>query len=132
MTQHRENPACAICHLEMDAIGFAMENFDAVGRWRTLDGGHPIDAHGQLPTGESFSGVTQLQTMLVNKQRDKYIRCVAEKMLTFALGRGVEYYDQCAVDAIVKYVEKNDYRFSALVIAIAKSEPFRRRSVRDR
>jgi hypothetical protein len=127
MQQHRENPNCASCHAQMDPLGFAMENFDAIGRWRETDEKQPIDATGELPSGKKFSGVKELQQLLLTEKQDQFIRCVAEKMLTFALGRGIEYYDRCAVDKIVEHVKKNDFRFSELVIAIVESEPFQKR-----
>lgn len=127
MQQHRENPSCASCHAQMDPLGFAMENFDATGRWREKDDNQPIDATGELPSGKKFSGVSELQQLLLTEKQDQFVRCVAEKMLTFALGRGIEYYDRCAVDKIVEHVKKNDFRFSELVIAIVESEPFQKR-----
>lgn len=127
MQQHRENPNCASCHAQMDPLGFAMENFDAIGRWREKDEKQPIDATGELPSGKKFSGVKELQQLLLTEKQDQFIRCVAEKMLTFALGRGIEFYDRCAVDKIVEHVKKNDFRFSELVIAIVESEPFQKR-----
>lgn len=127
MQMHRENPNCASCHAQMDPLGFAMENFDAIGRWREQDGDQPIDASGELPGGRKFSGPKELQQLLSADKRDQFVRCVVEKMLTFALGRGLEYYDRCAVDQIVNRLQKNDFRFSELVIAIAESEPFQKR-----
>ena len=127
MQQHRENPNCASCHAQMDPLGFAMENFDAIGRWRETDEKQPIDATGELPNGKKFSGAKELQQLLLTEKQDQFVRCVAEKMLTFALGRGIEYYDRCAVDKIVEHVKKNDFRFSELVIAIVESEPFQKR-----
>lgn len=130
MQQHRENPSCASCHARMDPIGFAMENFDAIGRWREKDGDQPIDASGELTTGMKFTGPVELQRILVSEKKDDFVRCVAEKMLTFAIGRGIEYYDRCAIDKIVEQMKQNDYRFSALVIAVVESEPFQKRKGR--
>ena len=127
MQMHRENPNCASCHAQMDPIGFAMENFDAIGRWRTKDENQPIDSSGEFPGGKKFSGPQELQQLLLSEKQDEFVRCVAEKMLTFALGRGIEYYDRCAVDRIVERLKNNGYRFSELVIAIAESEPFQKR-----
>ncbi len=126
MQQHRENPACANCHLKMDAIGFAFENYDAIGTFRTRDGEGEIDPAGSFPGGESFSGPAELKKLLKTKKTE-IARCVTEKMLTFALGRGLEYYDTPAVDKIVARLEKEDYRFSALVLGIVDSAPFRLR-----
>ena len=127
MQMHRKNPGCASCHAKMDPIGFAMENFDAIGRWREKDGSLPIDATGEFPNGKKFKGPQQLQQLLLSEKKDEFIRCLAEKMLTFALGRGIEYYDRCAVDKIVNHVKANGYRISELVIAVVESEPFQKR-----
>jgi hypothetical protein len=126
MEQHRKNPTCANCHAKMDPLGFAFENYDAVGRYRTLDGKFPIDPAGVLPDGKSFKGPAELKAILKEK-KDLFARCLAEKMLTYALGRGVEYYDRPAIDGITAALAKNEYRFSALVREIAKSYPFRMR-----
>ena len=123
MEQHRANPACAACHRSMDSMGFALENFDPLGRWRDKDGEHPIDPSGELPGGESFAGPAELKQVLLTK-RDLFARCLTEKMLTYALGRGLEYYDRLAVNRIVKSVEKDEYRFAAMVEGIVTSEPF--------
>lgn len=126
MEQHRVNPACASCHAKMDPIGFGFENFDAIGSWRDKDGDQAVDASGELPNGQTFRGPVELKNLF--KKRDKdFVRCLAEKMLTYALGRGVEYYDACAIDAIVDGTVNQDYRFSRLVLEIVKSEPFQKR-----
>lgn len=127
MEQHRVDPACASCHKLMDPLGFALENFDAVGRWRDRDDGGPIDASGTLPSGESFQGITELKKILTSQKKDKFVRCLTEKMLIYALGRGLRYEDQCAINEIVARLEQNDYRISELVIAIVESAPFRQR-----
>lgn len=121
---HRANPTCASCHKLMDDIGFGLENFDAIGRWRDQDGSGPIDASGTLPSGESFRGPVELVTILSGRERD-FVSCVAEKLLTYALGRGLEYHDQCAVTAIVDRTTANGNRFSALVTSIVLSDIFR-------
>ena len=128
MEQHRADPACAVCHKVMDELGFALENFDAVGRWRTKDEAGEIDAHGELPDGTTFTGAKELQVMIGKEMRQQFVRCVAEKMLVYALGRGLEYYDECTLDEIVKHLEKHEGRFSELVVAICLSDPFRKRS----
>ncbi|MSU20939.1 MAG: DUF1592 domain-containing protein [Pedosphaera sp.] len=122
LEQHRSNPDCAVCHNKMDPLGFAFENFDAIGAWRSLDGKFPIDASGKLPTGQTFNGADELKAIL--KSQSTFVRSLAEKMLTFALGRGLEYYDKCAVDDICKALVKNDCKFSSLITEIVKSEPF--------
>src|SRR5207249_7466390 len=96
MEEHRNNAICASCHDRMDAIGFAFENFDAIGAWRDKDGKFDIDPAGTLPSGESFKNPADLRTMLVKTKRNEFERCLAEKLLTYALGRGLEYYDSCA------------------------------------
>jgi hypothetical protein len=126
MEQHRENPACAACHAKMDPIGFAFENFDAVGAFRDQDGGSTIDPSGTLPGGRSFKGPAELKTILKEK-KDQFARCLAEKLTTYALGRGIEYYDRRAIDKICAGLAKDDYRFSRLVIEIVTSDPFRLR-----
>lgn len=126
MVQHRENAVCASCHEHMDTLGFGMENFDAIGKWRDKDGEFAIDASGTLPDGRSFASPRELKQLLL-ADRQGIGRCLAEKMLTYALGRGVEYHDKCAVDDIVAALEQNDYRFSALVQAIVASDPFQYR-----
>ncbi len=127
MVQHRENPSCASCHARMDPIGFGFENFDAIGHWRTEDGGSPIDPSGELPSGQSFQGPDDFRKMLVREKSDEFTRCLSEKMLTYALGRGLEYYDDCFVDEIVKQTATDGHRFSRLVVAIVQSDPFRKR-----
>jgi hypothetical protein len=126
MEQHRKDPACASCHARMDPIGFGLENYDAVGAWRTREGEFPIDASGTLPDGRSFNGPAQLKQILKGKKQ-QFVRCLTEKLLTYALGRGLEYYDKCAVDDIVKAAAKNDYCFSTLVTGVVLSDPFRKR-----
>lgn len=123
---HRANPVCASCHAKMDPLGFGFENFDAIGRWRTKDSGFDIDPSGTLPDGQTFRGPTELLAILKAKKVE-FCRCLTEKMLTYALGRGLEYYDKCAVDSIVDAMAKNKYRLSTLFLQIAKSEPFLKR-----
>lgn len=126
LEKHRADPGCASCHTTMDALGFGFENFDAVGVWREKDGKYPIDSSGELPTGEKFNGPVELVRIL--KQREKqFSRALAEKMLTYALGRGLSYYDRCAVDEILEQLSRNNYRFSELVLGIAHSKPFLKR-----
>ena len=130
MEQHRSNPSCAACHTKMDALGFGLENFDAIGGWRDRDGRFEIDASGELPGGRKFDGAGELMTILVEEKKIEFCRCLARKMLTYALGRGVGTSDRCAVNEIVSSLENNDYRFSALVNAIVTSDPFTQRAGR--
>lgn len=123
---HRADPGCASCHKTMDVLGFGFENFDATGRWRDKDGEHAIDSAGELPTGDSFAGPTELVALLKNRRAD-FARCLSEKVLTYALGRGLEYYDRCATDAILQRLDTNKYRFSELVLGIVTSKPFQKR-----
>ncbi|WP_075085579.1 DUF1592 domain-containing protein [Mariniblastus fucicola] len=127
MEQHRADPSCAVCHKVMDELGFALENYDAVGKWRVEDEVGGIDPRGELPDGTTFQGSKELQVMIRTGMRAQFVRCVAEKMLIYALGRGLEYYDECTLDKIVFELKDSDYRFSALVIAITESDPFRKR-----
>lgn len=107
----------------MDPLGFALENYDGIGRWRDKDGGQPVDASGRLPSGEQFRGPDELRGVLLAR-KDEFVKCLAEKLLTYALGRGLEYYDECAVEQIVRKVKAADYRFSSLVLEIVRSDPF--------
>lgn len=127
MEQHRQNPACASCHARMDPIGFGMENFDGIGAWRTDDGPVAIDSHGELVSGEKFAGPGELISVLLNKRRAEFVRCLSEKMLTYALGRGMEYYDKCALDEISAGLAKGDLKFSALIMQVVTSTPFQKR-----
>jgi hypothetical protein len=127
MEQHRADPNCATCHKVMDPLGFALENYDASGRWREEDEGLPIVAKAELPSGESFGNAVELQNILAQSQREAFLRCMIEKMLTYALGRGVEYYDQCSIDAIYDQAVAEDGRVSAIVLGVVNSEPFQKR-----
>jgi mono/diheme cytochrome c family protein len=126
LAEHRANAACAGCHRLMDPIGFALENYDAVGRWRTVDANTPIDASATLFDGTSVRGVGGLQAAIL-KNPDLFVSTLAEKLLTFATGRGVAYYDAPAVRKIVRDASADDYRFSSLVMGIVNSTPFRMR-----
>jgi hypothetical protein len=131
MEQHRKNPACAACHNMMDPLGFALENFDGVGQWRTRDGRDEVDASGSLPDGTEFRGVEELRQLLVTERKDQFTRALTEKMLIYAIGRGTEYYDKCAVDQIVAYVQENDYKFAYLIAGIIASDPFQKQGYRE-
>jgi hypothetical protein len=127
MEEHRVNPACASCHRIMDPLGFALENFDATGKWRTTEGDSPIDASGVLPDGTKFQGPAELRKILLGRP-EQLVHTVTEKLLTYALGRGVEYYDAPAIRKIVHEAQPADYRWSSLIIGIVNSLPFQMRS----
>jgi len=127
MDAHRANPICASCHARMDPIGFALENYDAVGRWRTKDAGAVIDASGKRPDGTKFNGPAELKKILLTGHRDEFVTTVTEKLLTYALGRGLEAYDAPAVRAIMREAARDDYRLPALINAIINSKPFQMR-----
>jgi hypothetical protein len=126
MEQHRENPACAVCHTQMDALGFGLENYDPIGAWRTKDGTFDIDAAGSLPGGASFNSPRELKAILKAREGE-FRRCLAEKLLTYALGRGLEYYDKCTIDTIVRNLAANQDTFSTLVLEIVNSDAFQKR-----
>jgi hypothetical protein len=108
----------------MDPIGFGLENFDAIGAYRTKDGDFPVDAGGKLSSGESFAAAAELTGIFADKKRDTFIRNICEKMLTYSLGRGIERYDRPAIDKMMQQMAAGDNRFSALVLAVVKSVPF--------
>ena len=126
LEQHREDPACANCHAKMDPIGFALENYNAIGAFRKKDGELEIDTTAELPDGTTLDGITDLKEILKDRKQ-QFVRCLTEKMLTYALGRGLEYYDRPTVDRIVAQLEAEGYRSSALITEIVKSDPFRLR-----
>ncbi len=123
MEMHRANEPCASCHKIMDPIGFAMENFDAIGQWRTMDGADPVDANGYLVDGTKMDGVKGLRDALL-RYTPQFVRVITDKLMIYALGRGTEYYDMPLMRSIVHEAEKNHYKFSSLVLGIVKSEPF--------
>ncbi len=126
LLQHRANPACAGCHNLMDPVGFSLENYDAVGRWRKSEGEQPIDATGSFPGGAEFDGVAGLETALLDRP-EMFVGTLTEKLLTYSLGRVVEYHDAPAVRQIFRDARAEGFRFSSLVVGIAKSEPFQMR-----
>ena len=126
MEQHRVNPSCAGCHAKLDPLGFGLENYDGIGGWRTTDKAAKIDSTGVLPDGKKFDGPAELRKVLLGKS-DLFRRCLAEKLLTFALGRGLEYYDKCVLDDLVTKLKSADDQFSALILAIVQSDPFTKR-----
>jgi hypothetical protein len=123
---HRTNPICASCHRRMDPLGFGLENFDAIGAWRTKDGEYPVDATGTLPDRRVFSGPAELKAIL-SKERDAFARALTTKLLTYALGRGLEPYDERTVRLIARNLAPHHYRFSGLVLEIVNSTPFQMR-----
>ncbi len=126
LVQHRADPGCASCHARMDPLGFGLENFDAIGRWRETEGSAPIDASGTLPTGEQFNGPSELRSILL-EHKDAFVHTLAEKLLTYALGRGLERYDRPALEEIARDVAEDDYRFSRIVLGVVESMPFQMR-----
>lgn len=126
MEEHRTNAVCASCHKMMDPIGFALENFDGVGQWRTQDGRTPIDASGELVDGTKVNGPANLRQALLGYS-DQFVRTITEKLLTYGLGRGVEYFDMPVVRSIARDAARNNYRFSSLIVGIVKSQPFQMR-----
>jgi hypothetical protein len=123
LEMHRQNPTCAACHVRMDPLGFSLENFDALGKWRTVSDGAPIDASGSLPDGTQFEGVVGLRNLLLS-HRDDFVRTLTEKMLAYALGRSVEYYDLPVVRQVARGAAPGDYRWSAVILGIVQSAPF--------
>jgi hypothetical protein len=126
LEQHRANETCARCHNLIDPIGFALENFDAVGRWRETENGEPVSASGGLADGTEFAGVSALEQALL-KRPELFVQTLTEKLMTFALGRGLEHYDAPAVRRVVREARQEDYRFSKIVLGIVQSVPFQMR-----
>ena len=126
LEEHRKNATCAACHVRMDPLGFGLENFDAIGAYRTKDGTNPIDSSGTLPDGRTFKGPIELKA-IVKSDSEAFAECLTEKMMTYALGRGVEKYDRAAVKKIVRSAMASQYRFSAFVTGIITSVPFQQR-----
>ena len=127
VAEHRANPACAGCHNLMDPVGFAFENYDAVGRWRTTDGGVPVDASGTMPDGSKFANAAELRQAMLRRP-DLFVSTLTEKLLIYALGRGVEPFDAPAVRKIVREAGRKEYRFSSLILGIVNSTPFTMRN----
>jgi cytochrome c5 len=131
MEEHRKNPACAGCHAVMDPLGFSLENFDGIGEWRTKDQSGPIDASGQLADGTKVEGPVTLRQAVL-KHPEQFVGTITEKLLTYSLGRGLEYYDMPVVRGIVRDAARNDYKFSSLITGIVKSTPFQMRKSQER
>jgi hypothetical protein len=123
MEEHRKNPACAGCHKLMDPIGFSLENFDAVGQWRTTDEGAKIDPAGVMFNGSKIDGPVALRNILTAKP-EIFASVFVEKLMTYGLGRGIQYYDMPAIRAIVRDAGRNDYKVSSIILGIVKSTPF--------
>jgi hypothetical protein len=123
---HRSNPACASCHVRMDPLGFSLENFDAIGRWRTHDGISTVDSSGTMPDGQTFAGPAGLRKVLL-EHKDQFLHCFVEKLMTYALGRGMEGYDEPAIQKICRATEQNEYRFSSVINGIVHSDAFLKR-----
>jgi mono/diheme cytochrome c family protein len=127
LEMHRANPVCASCHARMDPLGLSLENFDAIGQWRSTDAGHPIDASGVLLDGTKVNGPRELREALMS-QRMQFVKTVTDKLLTYALGRGLEYYDAPTVRAIDRSAAADDYRWSSIIVGIVRSAPFQMRT----
>jgi hypothetical protein len=123
LEQHRRNPVCAACHSQMDPLGFALENFDALGRWRTVSDGAPIDPSATFPDGTRFEGAAGLRELLVSHKED-FARTLSGKLLAYAIGRGLDSHDLPAVRAIARDAETAGYSWSSIITGIVKSPPF--------
>ncbi|HET9468485.1 MAG TPA: DUF1592 domain-containing protein [Vicinamibacterales bacterium] len=130
LEQHRSNPACASCHANMDPLGFSLENFDAIGQWRTTDGESPIDASGVLMDGTKVNGPVALRNALL-KQKDQFVKSVTGKLMMYALGREIDYHDAPAIRAIMRTAAADNYRWSSTILALVKSPPFQFRRARS-
>jgi hypothetical protein len=130
MEAHRQSAVCASCHAKMDPLGFGLENLNAIGAWRDVDGKFPVDASGSLPGGRSFNGPKELKALMM-RDRDAFVAGLTEKLLTYALGRGLERFDRPALQSIEASLPAHDYRFSQLVIGVVNSLPFEMKRVRE-
>ena len=131
MEIHRADPSCAACHSKMDPLGFALENYDAIGRWRTEDGKFKVDPSGSMPNGKPFSGPAEMKALLRDNMPE-FTRALATKLLTYALGRGVEPYDRVTVRDLVRETAAQDYKFQALVFGVIHSAPFQQRRAAEK
>jgi hypothetical protein len=130
LSEHRDNPACAGCHKLMDPIGFALDNFDAIGQWRNAVANNPLDVSGVFPDGTAFEGPTEMRDILLSRPK-QFVHTVAEKLLTYALGREVEYTDAPAVREIIRKAGASNYRWASLIASIVNSTPFQMRRSRE-
>jgi hypothetical protein len=126
LEKHRSSAMCASCHSKMDVLGFGLENYDGIGKWRTMDGKFPVDVSGTFPNGKSFSTPAEMRTLLKG-ELPEFAHCMIEKMLTYALGRGLERYDRRAVDEIDRNMAASGYPFQSLIFEIVRSVPFQMR-----
>jgi hypothetical protein len=126
LSEHRSNPVCASCHSKMDVLGFGLENYNGIGKWRTMDGKFPIDTSGTLPGGKSFVTAQEMRAILAG-QTQEFARCVTEKMMIYALGRGLQAYDRPTVNAIIGRLRPEQYPFQSLIYEIVRSLPFQSR-----
>jgi len=124
---HRTKPGCAGCHSLIDPLGFSLENFNAIGKWREKDGNFAVDSTGELTTGQKFTGAADMANIFLTDRRDTYLRGLVKKMMTYALGRGVEPYDRPAVDAVLARMAKENHSFQSMMLGIAESLPFQKR-----
>jgi len=132
MEQHRANPTCAVCHSRMDPIGFALENYNGIGKWRVLDDtGATIDSSGVLPGGEKFNGPAGLTNLLLTARKTDFVTTFTRKLMTYSLGRGVEAYDEPVVRSIARDAAKDDYRMTSLIMGIIHSAPFQMRKAAE-
>ena len=127
MEVHREKPICAGCHARMDPIGLGLENFNAIGQYRRKEKDQPIDSAGQLVTGEKFNDIASLKEILATKRREDFYRCLSEKLLIYATGRGMEYYDSTTIDLLVQRLNKSAGNFKDLLVGVIESAPFQKR-----
>lgn len=123
MEKHRADPMCASCHNKMDPLGFGLENYNAIGKWRTEDGKFPVDSSGTLPNGKSFKTPDEMRALLI-AALPQFSRCLTEKMLTYALGRGLQPYDRRTLDGINREMAASGYHFQSLIYDIVHSAPF--------
>ena len=124
MSRHSKNPTCYSCHASMDNLGYAMENFDAVGNWRTEEGGESVDVSGKLSSGEEFNGIDELQTFLLENKKQSIVRCITQKLFVYGIGRGLTYKDRKAVDQVVASFEEDQVNFADLLFQVLESQPF--------
>ncbi|MDB4543202.1 DUF1585 domain-containing protein, partial [bacterium] len=127
MEVHREKPLCASCHKRMDPIGLGLENFNAIGQFRSQESGQPINSSGVLITGEKFSDIVALKKVLADERRDDFYRCLSEKLLTYAIGRGPKYFDAVTIETLVQKLNKGEGNLKDLVVMIIESVPFQKR-----
>jgi hypothetical protein len=127
MEQHRKNPACASCHNRIDPLGFALENFNGVGKWRDTDANAPIDASGAFPNGTTFNGPAEFRAALLEKNRHAFLGTLTEKLVTYALGRGVTHTDMPTIRKILRKAGEDNYRWSSLILNIIRTDVFQMR-----